>query len=79
MPRLLKSSITIIAMLLAGSGAYAQQPLALERVYIPDFSYAGYRYGETQPNTHGWAVIDVAQHDLVADDGIDDGIKSGHS
>jgi len=72
MPKPYSRPIIFMAILLAGSGAQAQQPLALDRIYIPDFSYAGYRYGEMQPDTRDWAVIDVTQHGLAADDGIDD-------
>ena len=64
--------IVFAALLLAGPTVLAQQPDALEEVYIPDFSWAGYRYGESQPDTRGWTMIDVAQHGILADDGIDD-------
>jgi hypothetical protein len=64
--------IALVTLLLVGPTVLAQQPDALEAVYIPDFSWAGYRYGESQPDTGDWTVIDVAQHGIVADDGIDD-------
>jgi hypothetical protein len=70
MPR--RHLIALAALLLGGPAAWAQQPAALEEVYIPDYSWAGYRYGEARPDTGGWTVIDVAQHGIVADDGIDD-------
>ena len=64
--------IALATLLLGGPVAWAQQPAALEEVYIPDYSWAGYRYGEARPDTGGWTAIDVAQHGIVADDGIDD-------
>ena len=64
--------IALVPLLLTGPAAWAQQPAALETVYIPDFSWAGYRYGEADPDTNGWTVIDVARHGIVPDDGIDD-------
>ena len=63
-------SLVVISMLpMAG---WAQKPVALEKVYIPDFSYAGFRFSESQPDTTGWSRIDVADRGILADDGIDD-------
>jgi hypothetical protein len=39
---------------------------------LPDFSYAGYANGERQPDTSAYQLINVAQHGIVADDGLDD-------
>ena len=39
--------------------------------YLPDFSYAGYDYGQS-PLPQVDAVIDVADHGAVPDDGLDD-------
>jgi len=52
--------------------AWAQNPEAIKKVYIPDFSYAGYRFSESQPDTTGWSRIDVAKHGILANDEIDD-------
>lgn len=52
--------------------AVAQVPDALHSRSIPDYSYAGYRFGETRPDTDHWKRIDVADHGIRADDGIDD-------
>lgn len=57
---------------LTSSVTWAQQPSALEKVYIPDYSYAGFRFSEAQPDTTGWSRIDVSAHGILADDGIDD-------
>lgn len=70
MPR--RRLIDLAVLLFAAHAAWAQPPAALDAVYIPDYSWAGYRHGETQPATDGWTVVDVAQHGIVADDGIDD-------
>ena len=40
--------------------------------YLPDFSFAGYANGERQPDTSAYQVINVAQHGMIADDGLDD-------
>lgn len=73
MPRLTRKPIAAAFLLLTTmSTAAAQTPDALKAVYIPDYSYAGYRFGEAQPDTSGWTRIDVAQHGMLADDRIDD-------
>lgn len=65
--------LTIVLLLLTSASiAAAQMPEALEAEYIPDYSYAGYRFGEAQPDTREWKRIDVAQHGILADDSIDD-------
>ena len=64
--------IALAVLLLATQAGWAQPPAALEAVYIPDYSWAGYRHGEASPTTDGWTVVDVGQHGIVADDGIDD-------
>ena len=64
--------IELAVLLLTTHAAWAQPPAALDAVYIPDYSWAGYRHGEAQPTTDGWTVVDVAQHGIAADDGIDD-------
>lgn len=40
--------------------------------YLPDYSFAGYRNGEQQPNTQDYKVIDVSQYGLIANDDRDD-------
>lgn len=42
------------------------------RPYLPDFSYAGYRWGEEPLPTAGGEVIDVTRYGAVPDDGRDD-------
>ena len=43
-----------------------------EQQYLPDFSYAGYHFGEEEPNTENWKVIKAADYGVIADDGRDD-------
>jgi hypothetical protein len=43
-----------------------------EQGFLPDFSYAGYANGERQPDTSDFTVIDVAKHNIIANDGLDD-------
>ncbi|MGJ8693569.1 MAG: glycosyl hydrolase family 28-related protein [Thalassotalea sp.] len=50
----------------------AEIPQALSKVYIPDFSYAGYQFGEKKPDISEFKVINVADHGIVADDNVDD-------
>ena len=40
--------------------------------YLPDYSYAGYANGERQPDTSKHKVIKVADHKIIANDGLDD-------
>lgn len=40
--------------------------------YLPDFSFAGYKHGEAKPNSSKHQVIDVGQHGVIANDGLDD-------
>lgn len=47
-------------------------PKVQNETFLPDFSYAGYHHGEKQPDTSGHRVIDVAQHGIIANDGLDD-------
>ena len=48
------------------------EPSVQEQHFLPDFSYAGYKHGEQQPDISGYKVVDVSQHKIIADDGIDD-------
>ena len=52
--------------------SWAQKPVALDKVYVPDYSYAGYRFSEAKPDTAGWSQIDVSRHGILPDDGVDD-------
>lgn len=70
-----KDIAVVISTLLFVMGSFftvAKQPLALTNVYLPDYSYAGYEFGEQQPNIEKWQVIDVNQHGLIPNDGLDD-------
>lgn len=70
---ILRNSILSLFVLLAAiAQVNAKQPAALTDVYLPDFSYAGYEFGEKQPNTKDWKVIDVKKHGLKANDTTDD-------
>ena len=40
--------------------------------YLPDYSYAGYRWGEEPLPTPTATVIDATEYGVVADDGLDD-------
>ena len=40
--------------------------------YLPDYSFAGYANSEQAPSTEGFALIDVAEHGIYANDGLDD-------
>ena len=44
---------------------------ALHDVYLPDFSYAGYHWGEQEP-PHPEATLDVTDFGAIPDDGEDD-------
>lgn len=59
-------------LLLLTLSTHAEMPTALDKVYIPDFSYAGYQFGEKNPDISQFKVIDVADHGIVANDNIDD-------
>ena len=67
-----RRSTLAILLAICSTPASAQAPDALDKVFIPDYSYAGYGFGEIQPDTEHWQRIDVAEHDILADDGIDD-------
>jgi hypothetical protein len=56
-------SLSIPEMIKDGGGKHG---------FLPDFSYAGYANGERQPDTSDFAVIDVSQHNIIANDGLDD-------
>ncbi|MCI5189582.1 MAG: hypothetical protein D3905_07240, partial [Candidatus Electrothrix sp. AS4_5] len=44
-----------------------------KEVYLPDFSYAGYRNGEESfHDGTGWTVVNVLDYGAKADDGVDD-------
>lgn len=62
----------VIGIALFSSLAVADTPEVFDKVYLPDYSYAGYEFGEKQPSTKGWKTINVADHGLIANDGLDD-------
>ncbi|MBD1388660.1 hypothetical protein IC617_04390 [Neiella sp. HB171785] len=74
----MKLNVTLRSLLMAavctsvGLPAMAKEPGALSNIYLPDFSYAGYEYGEKQPDTKGWKVIHVNDHGLLPNDNEDD-------
>lgn len=43
-----------------------------QNYYLPDYSYAGYKHGEVQPDSTSYQVIDVTEHNIIANDGKDD-------
>lgn len=47
-------------------------PVVARKVPLPDFSYAGYGYGEVPLPQSSGTVIDVTRFGAVADDGLDD-------
>lgn len=68
----LLAPLTFALLAAASLQVSAKTPAALDNIYMPDFSYAGYEFGEKEPNTTGWKVIDVNQHGLIPNDGLDD-------
>ncbi|GGA84267.1 hypothetical protein GCM10011369_27870 [Neiella marina] len=50
------------------------QILDSEQHYLPDFSYAGYRWGEQQPRLTGATIVDVTEFGVVASDEQDDSV-----
>lgn len=40
--------------------------------YLPDFSYAGYRFGEETPNTNNWKTIYASDFGVDGNDNLDD-------
>jgi len=65
----------IAVMCLTSTFAMAQklpEILTSDKHFLPDFSYAGYKFGmEPIPGASG-AVIDVSEYGAIANDGIDD-------
>ncbi|MGB6319300.1 MAG: hypothetical protein WBG08_11725 [Litorimonas sp.] len=71
-----------LALAAFGASAFASPALAqlsgpspvdLDGAYLPDFSYAGYGFGERPiPDMADATLIDVTHHGVVADDGKDD-------
>ncbi len=62
----------LMLLLLISARGQAEAPIALDEVYVPDFSFAGYKFGEQKPNISKFKVINVANHNIIADDDIDD-------
>ena len=67
-----RSLTTAILTALCCTPAVAELPEVLNDPALPDYSYAGFGFGERQPDTAGWKRIDVAEHGILADDGVDD-------
>lgn len=42
--------------------------------YLPDFSFAGYQHGQGNPDTKGHVIVNVEDHEIIADDGLDDSL-----
>ena len=40
--------------------------------YLPDYSYAGYHHGEKIPDTANHKIVKVSDHNIIANDGLDD-------
>ncbi|MEQ8238312.1 MAG: hypothetical protein RIA69_03825, partial [Cyclobacteriaceae bacterium] len=68
----------ILVICFAFTSAYqvfGQSPSILKesKIYLPDFSYAGYKNGlEDKGRFEGAKVIDVRQHGAIPNDGLDD-------
>lgn len=62
----------IFLLTVCSSAALADTLTVFKKVYLPDYSYAGYEFGEKQPTINGWRIIDVKDHGLIANDGLDD-------
>jgi hypothetical protein len=57
---------------LAAEPAILDNPEVVAREYLPDFSYAGYEFGEKEPNVGRATVFNVLDFGAKADDGRDD-------
>ena len=68
----------ICAIILAFSAPAALQaqpaPFTAEDGYLPDFSYAGYQFGEKAPALDNPTVIEATEYGVQADDGKDDSV-----
>lgn len=70
---------TFVAILFSFNSVFSQElPQIItnkkiaEQNYLPDFSYAGYHYGEAKiPKTTG-QIINAADYGVIANDGLDD-------
>lgn len=77
MRKSLAAALGLIGQAVAASGAWGSEPwtpaiLADDgAAYLPDFSYAGYHWGEEEPPRPA-ATIEVTAFGAVPDDGADD-------
>ncbi|MDQ9094177.1 hypothetical protein RC083_21695 [Pseudoalteromonas haloplanktis] len=69
---IMKALMSMVFYFLISASSFAKVPGVFNQVYLPDYSYAGYEFGEKQPNIKEWRVINVAEHGLIANDGLDD-------
>lgn len=69
---IIKALMSMVFYFLISDSSIAKAPDVFNKVYLPDYSYAGYEFGEKQPNIEGWRVINVVDHGLIANDGLDD-------
>ncbi len=74
-----KSRLVIGALALAGSSLAVAQPVAVApsapqslAAGLPDYSYAGYRFGLAPLPGAGGTIINVTDHGVIPDDGKDD-------
>lgn len=77
--KVLSFTLLLQIFLFSGGNTYALQlPSILdknavsEKTFLPDFSFAGYKYGEESIPTELGKVISAADYGVVADDGLDD-------
>ena len=47
-------------------------PAVQKKEFLPDYSYAGYANSEREPDTSSYTVVNVEDHNVKANDGLDD-------
>ncbi|PAP75877.1 hypothetical protein [Rubrivirga marina] len=73
---MIRAVLFVALALVVGAPAVAQDvewtPAALASGVLPDYSFAGYRWGEEPVPTPGATVVRATDHGVVPDDGRDD-------
>ncbi len=75
---MLKREIAIIGLLLLiilSSARGQDLPKILQKSsthYLPDYSYAGYQFGEKKPSANNGIILNALDYGVIPDDGLDD-------
>ena len=67
---ILAGMVAIQSLVWANTGADPKMPESISQ--LPDFSYAGYRFGESPLPSSTGQIIDVTDFGAIPDDGLDD-------